>query len=91
MNESQLYESIGRKQAQVEQLNASYDALLSLLARVVSGEVVTSRLLVDLTNRAWLLANPGERPYPPATINGLPKCVMAQEPPIEVAVDITEM
>jgi hypothetical protein len=80
MTESQLYEKVGRLQVAHEQLDAEYTRLLGLLAQVVAGDVDPARLLVDLTNRTWTLAEPGQRPGLPATINGLPRCVVAPEP-----------
>lgn len=80
MNETQLYEALGRKQMAFETLDAAYTALLGLLAKVVSDEISPTRVIVDLTNRAWAVSEPGTRPGLPATINGLPVCVVAPEP-----------
>jgi len=77
----QLYAKIGRMQVDHEALDAEYSRLLALLAQVVAGEVDPSRLLVNLSERSWQLAAPGERPPAPATINGLPVVVVAPPPP----------
>lgn len=77
MNESKLYETLGRKQAQLEAQDAAYNALLNLLASVVIGEIDRSRIMVNLTDRNWIATGPGERPALPATINGLPVCIVA--------------
>ena len=87
MNEAQLFEMLGRKQARIEGMDASYDALLALLADVVSGRCAPSRVLVNLTDRSWERAPEGHRPGLPATVNGLPKVVVAPEeapPPVRV-------
>ena len=81
-----LFEMLGRKQVELEQLNENYDAVLQLLAQVVSGEVDRRRVLVNLTERTWARAAEGERPGTPATINGLPICVVApDEPPVDLS------
>lgn len=90
MDEAKLYEQLGRKQAALEQLNASYDALLALLARVISGEVTRQQVLVNLTDRCWQQAPAGESPPMPATINGRPVCVVGHEPEIKVTVEPSE-
>ena len=77
-----LYEVLGRKQVQLEAQDAAYANLLALLSRVVSGEVDRSRLLVNMTDRTWELVDVGQRPAMPATINGLPVCVVAPDPPV---------
>ena len=76
----QLYAKIGRQQVESERLNAEYDALLKLLGDVVTGAIERSRVLVNLTGRSWALSPPGQQPAMPATINGLPVCVVA--PPL---------
>lgn len=89
MNEQQLFEKLGRKQAVIEAQDDGYTQILNLLAGVVSGEIDRSRVLVDLTNRGWTLAAVGTRPGMPATINGLPQCVVAPaEPEAMSAADI---
>jgi len=72
-----LYADLGKKQERIEQLDAAYNALLGLLAGVVAGNIDRSRVLVNLTDRSWSLSAAGERPGLPATINGLPECVVA--------------
>lgn len=58
MNESQLYELIGRKQAVIEQQDAAYTHLLNVLAAVEAGAIDPSRLRVDLNARQWKVAPP---------------------------------
>lgn len=72
-----LYEQLGRKQERIEDQDAAYGALLDLLAKVVTGEIDRSRVLVNLTDRSWSYAPPGQRPPLPATINGLPQVAVA--------------
>ncbi len=76
MNETELYAKIGRMQVQAELQNAAYDQLLQLLAGVVGGTIHPERVLVNLTARGWTLAPEGFSPEIPATINGLPVCVV---------------
>lgn len=83
MNEEQLLARIGRMQLVSEQQDHAYSQLLNLLAGVVSGDTDRSRVMVNLTDRTWAIAAQGERPALPATINGLPVCVVAQEQPAE--------
>lgn len=52
MNEN-LYEMLGRKQAELEGLNIEYNRLLAVLGQVVSGEIERGRVLVDLAARTW--------------------------------------
>jgi hypothetical protein len=77
MNESQLYEKIGRTQTAYDALDAEYTKLIQVLAQVVQGGIARSRVLVDLTNRRFEVAAPEQSPSLPATINGLPVCVVA--------------
>ncbi len=79
MDETKLYEAMGRKQATIEAQDAAYGKLLELLAMVVSGAVELNRIAVNLTDRSWELASPGAKPNMPATINGLPVVVTAPE------------
>ena len=81
MNELELLARIGKQQIDHEQLDFQYGQLLNLLAGVVSGSIARSRVLVNLTDRTWLFTEPGESPGLPATINGLPVCVVAPPEP----------
>lgn len=74
---AKLYEQLGRKQERIEELDTAYDALLGLLAGVVEGSIDRGRVIVNLTERSWSLSPEGQRPAMPATVNGLPKCVVA--------------
>ncbi len=74
-----LFEAFGRKQLAFEQLDKEYTKLLALLADVVSGSIDRRRVLVNLTDRTWTLAEEGQRPGLPATINGVPQCVVCPD------------
>ena len=86
MTEDKIYEALGRKQAIIEAQDLAYSRLLDLAACLVSGDIPRSRVLVDVTNRTWTLAPKGEKPCMPATINGLPRCIVApeEEPVLEL-------
>lgn len=71
--------AVGKKQVAFEKLDAEYSKLLQVLAGVVSGDIARSRVLVNLTDRTYLFVSPGCRPPMPATINGLPVCVVGPE------------
>ena len=75
----ELHRLVGRKQAELENLRKKYEIIYEILAKVVSGELDRSRVLVNLTelNCTWCAI--GERPALPATINGLPRCVVAPD------------
>lgn len=81
MTESQLCEKIGRMQLAIETKDAAYTQLLNVLAGVIKGEIDTSRVMVNLTASGWTVAPDGMRPELPATINGLPVCVVAPAKP----------
>ncbi len=76
-----MYEMLGRKQAALEEQDVNYTQLLNLTAGLVRGDVDPGRVLINLTARSWSLCPPGERQGLPATINGLPVCVVAPPPP----------
>lgn len=44
---------IGRKQVELENLNTEYDRVLLLLSKVVSGEIASADVAVDLAARSW--------------------------------------
>ena len=75
----QVLQTLGRKQMQLEELDAGYTRLLNVLAGVVSGEIDRQRVLVNLTERKWEVAEEGQRPGVPATLNGFPQVVVAPE------------
>jgi len=81
MTEAQLYEKVGRQAVELETRKVAFTQLLKVFAEVVSGECERSRLLVNLTDETYTWAPPGERPAMPATINGVPQCVMAPDGP----------
>ena len=56
MNETEMFASIGRKQVELDTLNANYDQLLAVLAQVASGQVIPARVSVDLQARTWAVA-----------------------------------
>lgn len=55
MNEVRLYEMLGRRSAELEDLRAEYARLLLLLGQVCSGDVAPYRVQVDLAQQAWNL------------------------------------
>ena len=77
MDESVWCERYGRLTVKCEKAEEGYTQLLNLLAKVVSGEIDRSRVMVNLTDRTCIFAPEGFRPELPATINGLPVCVVA--------------
>jgi len=77
MSDQQLFESLGRKQLVIEQQDQAYTNLLNLLAGVVAGQIDPARILVNVTDRTWLVAPEGQRPSLPATVNGNPVCVVS--------------
>ena len=56
MNEEMMFAAIGRKQTELDDLNANYDQLLSVLAQVALGEIIPDRVSVDLVARTWAVA-----------------------------------
>ncbi len=67
LSESEMYESIGRKQTELDRLNAEYDRLLSIAAQIASGEISQDRVRIDLAARAWtVVALPGDVAAPAA-------------------------
>lgn len=50
---AELNEIIGRKQVELEKLNTEYDRVLLLLSKVLSGEISTTEVSVDLKSRSW--------------------------------------
>lgn len=69
-----MYASIGRKQTELDRLNAEYDKLLGVVSQIVSGEIHPSRVSVDLAARNWAVA--AVNPPPAATADDA-----AQQPP----------
>ncbi len=80
MNEPQLFEKIGRLQLALEEERGQLDSILQVFAEVISGQCDPQRVMVNLTDRTVTWAAEGERPATPATINGLPRVVVAPEP-----------
>jgi len=79
--------AVGRKQVALEELQAQTLNLLQTLADVVSGKTARSRVIVNLTAHSWDIAPEGQRPCMPATINGVPICVIAPDDPVQNALD----
>lgn len=75
-----LHEVIGQKEVALLLAEANYTAALQCLADVISGRLEPSRVIVNLTERSFFWVAPGERPVLPATVNGLPVCVVAPDP-----------
>ena len=65
---------IGKKTVALETLNEEYDRLLSLLSRVLKGEVEPSQVTVDLPGRKWELRDI----EPPASADPLPEPSVAK-------------
>ena len=62
MTEQKFYEAMGRKQVALEDaqgnlatMHTEYDNLLSVLAKVGSGEIEPKMISVDLAARSWKL------------------------------------
>lgn len=83
---SAAYAAVGRKQVELEASKAAYSKLLAVFAEVISGKCARSRVLVNLTDGTYSWANEGESPGMPATVNGLPVCVVGiqDEPPMKM-------
>lgn len=79
MTEAQLYEKIGRLTATAEKQDEAYSQLLNVLMHVIRGDISRNRVMVNITDRTWSVAKPGEFPATPATINGLPICVVGTD------------
>lgn len=62
-----------------ERAEAGYNSLLDTLGKVVSGDIDRSRVMVNLTDKNVVWAPEGMRPETPATINGVPLCIVAGE------------
>lgn len=77
--EKKLFSKIGEQHLEIERLTSSYKSLIETLASIVRGDIDLSRVMVNLTDYAVVWAPIGERPGLPATINGLPICVVAPE------------
>lgn len=54
-HEQELAAALGRKQIELEKLQLEYDRLLTLASWMASGEVLPSRVQVDLKTRTWRL------------------------------------
>lgn len=59
MNDSQLYEKIGRLTSALEQIQAEYLSLCRMVVRIKSGEVDVRNVVIDVTGAgAWYIAAP---------------------------------
>lgn len=79
MTEAEMFERLGRMAHRIETVENGFNQMVDLMAKVVSGEVERSRVLVNLTAKTVIFAPEGFRPEMPATINGLPLCVVAPD------------
>ncbi len=61
--EAKLYEMLGRKQAEIEQLRSDYRLLLDWFGKVASGEVSGDRVRINHDTQSWSVA---PLPVPPA-------------------------
>ncbi len=76
--DEKLQAALGRKQLQLEEQDIAYTRVLNVLAGVLSGEIEPNRVLVNRTDRTWIVVEPGQSTGMPATINGLPVCVVGK-------------
>lgn len=53
LTEAMLFESIGRKQTQIELDAGQYNNLLLVLSKVVSGEIPKEDVIIDLRTGSW--------------------------------------
>ena len=53
--EEQALAALGRKQLELDNLNANYNHLLALVQWLATGEVAPERVHVDLATRTWKL------------------------------------
>jgi hypothetical protein len=67
-SETEIFAHIGKKQIELDntreafaQINTEYDRLLELLSKVVSGEIPSEQVAVDLAGRRWA-HTPGQTP-----------------------------
>lgn len=60
-------EWLGRLADKGLRLDEEYDRLLQVLAGVSTGEIDPRRVVVDLANRSWTLANPLPTTPPPGS------------------------
>lgn len=75
----ELYNALGRKQLAFDSLKTAFDAVILELARLVAGETDPSRYMVNLTEGSFIRVPQGERPTLPATVNGVPNCVVCPD------------
>lgn len=62
LTEGTLFESIGRKQTQIELDAGEYNNLLLVLSKVVSGEIPKEDVVVDLQARSWKIEKQTNEP-----------------------------
>ncbi len=53
MSEARAYELLGRKQAELDNLNVEYNRLLTLLQSISAGEAKPAEISVDVAGRSW--------------------------------------
>ncbi len=88
MTEAEAFESIGREHVKAVMFESAHARVLDALAKVVSGEIDRSRVMVNLTDKSAIWAPEGFRPEMPATINGLPVCVVAGEDKAAATIEV---
>ena len=64
MSDKEFYEALGRKQFALDAMHVEYDKLLSLLAKVVAGEVTPNTVVVDLAGRSWKTVSAFDQAFP---------------------------
>lgn len=52
---TELYAAVGRKQLELDALNAEYDRLLMALSAVANGAIAPADVSVDLKGRSWAI------------------------------------
>ena len=82
MENQDLYAKIGQLQMALEQREAASMQMLQWFAAVLKGELELSRVMINLTEGKIIVSPEHMRPAMPATINGLPVCVVAPEVPV---------
>ena len=84
----ELFAKIGEQHLAIEDKDKFIGGLLGVFAGVLKGEIEPSRVMLNLTSRSWIVAPEHLSPGMPATVNGLPECVVGK--PWEAIPETTE-
>lgn len=79
--EAKLFSKIGQLHEELDAMKTRFGKLIGVVADIVRGEISLDRVMVNLTDQQVIWSPLGERPAMPATINGLPVCVVAPDKP----------